>query len=56
MSYLNGVINEAKRVEWPKGQELVKMSTAVVQVAAVFGVIFVLMDVIISFILRGIGA
>jgi len=56
MGYFNGVVQEAKRVEWPKGKELFNMTLSVVQVCAVFAVIFVVMDFIINFILRAIGA
>jgi len=56
MSYFNEVITEAKRTEWPKGKELTDMTLSVIQVCAIFAVIFILMDVIINFVLRGLGA
>jgi len=56
MNYFKGVQSEIKRIEWPKGMELTKMTISVVQVCALFAILFILMDYVINFILRGIGA
>lgn len=53
--YFAGVISEAKRVEWPKKDELTKMSISVLAVSAVFVAIFFVMDALISIILKAMG-
>lgn len=54
-SYLKSVRAEAKRVIWPKGEELRKMVLSVLGVSAVFAVIFVLMDLLINIIMNAMG-
>lgn len=55
VSYLKSVAAESKRVIWPKGEELRKMVLSVLGVSAVFAVIFVVMDFLITLIMNAMG-
>jgi len=54
-NYFKGVISEAKRVEWPWGEKLRKMTISVLAVSAAFGVVFLLMDALINLIMGALG-
>lgn len=53
--YFAGVISEAKRVEWPKRKELVKMSLSVLAVSGLFVAVFFVMDALIAIVLKAMG-
>ena len=55
IDYFKGVIREGKRVHWPKGDELKKMTVSVVSVSAIFAVIFIIMDLVITAVMRALG-
>ncbi len=54
-AYLKSVKAEAKRVIWPKGEELRKMVFSVVGVSAVFAIIFLIMDLLINLVMNAMG-
>jgi preprotein translocase SecE subunit len=51
----NGIVKEAKRVRWPKGEDLLKNSTTVIVFVAFLGVFFFLCQVLISGFLKLLG-
>lgn len=52
---ISGIMTEAKRVRWPKQKELFKDTTTVIAVVTLFGVFFVLAQVIITLFVTSIG-
>ena len=52
---ISGIMTEAKRIRWPKRKELVKDTTTVVAIITLFGVFFVLAQVIITLFVTSIG-
>jgi preprotein translocase subunit SecE len=52
---ISGIMTEVKRVRWPKQKELFKDTTTVVAVVTMFGIFFVLAQVVITFFITAIG-
>ena len=52
---ISGIMTEAKRVRWPKQKELFKDTTTVIAVVTLFGVFFVLAQVITTLFVTSIG-
>jgi preprotein translocase subunit SecE len=52
---ISGIMTEVKRVRWPKQKELFKDTTTVVAVVTMFGIFFVLAQVLITFFVTAIG-
>lgn len=53
--YFQGVRRENKKVEWPRGVELRKMTVTVLCFFLIFAVIFLTMDAFIHFVMKAIG-
>jgi len=52
---INGIMTEVKRVRWPKQKELLKDTNTVIAVVTLFGIYFVLAQVLITFFVTAIG-
>ena len=52
---VNGVLTEAKRIRWPKGNDLAKDSVTVIAFVAVLGLFFFLCQLVSSGFLKLIG-
>ncbi|MBQ6367950.1 MAG: preprotein translocase subunit SecE [Erysipelotrichaceae bacterium] len=53
---LSGITKEIKKIRWPKGDDLLTNSVQVVIFTACFAVFFLLCQLVISMILRMVGA
>ena len=53
---LSGIAKEIKKIRWPKGNDLLENSVQVVIFTACFALFFLLCQLVVSMILRMIGA
>lgn len=52
---IEGILTEVKRVRWPKQKELFKDTSSVVALVTLFGIFFVLMQVVITYFITFVG-
>jgi len=52
---LEGIIQEAKRVRWPKKEDMLKDFTVVLTFSVFFGLFFVFSDTLVALFLKLIG-
>ena len=52
---ISGIMTEVKRVRWPKQKELFKDTSTVVAVVTLFGIFFVLAQVVITLFITFVG-
>jgi preprotein translocase SecE subunit len=52
---LEGIIQEAKRVRWPKREDMLKDFLVVLTFSVFFGLVFVLSDTLVAMFLKLIG-
>ena len=52
---IQGIMTEVKRVRWPKQKELFKDTSTVVAVVTLFGIFFVLAQVVITLFITFVG-
>ncbi|MBQ1512045.1 MAG: preprotein translocase subunit SecE [Erysipelotrichaceae bacterium] len=53
---LSGIAKEIKKIRWPKGEDLLTNSVQVVIFTAFFALFFLLCQVVVSMLLRLLGA
>lgn len=52
---MSGITTEVKRIRWPKSDEMLKNTMTVISVVVLFGIYFVIAQLIVTFFLQLIG-